>query len=60
MMVNSPDDPEPDDLTYRAWCVIANASDWDLLGPHAAEWREAAIRWRDDWHETLKADDDGE
>jgi len=40
------------DLLYEAWGVIANA-------PHGAwdedsEWRQAAIRWRDKWHEWLK------
>jgi hypothetical protein len=39
----------PDDLLYDAWCVIANAAGWD----EDSEWRRAAIRWRDNWHETM-------
>jgi hypothetical protein len=38
-----------DDLLYDAWCVIANAVGWD----DDTEWRRAAIRWRDAWHQTM-------
>jgi hypothetical protein len=35
-----------------AWCVIANAGvslgDWKSMTP---EWREVAIKWRDQWHQ---------
>lgn len=39
-------------LNDRAWGIIANASDgdWDQ---QSAEWRSAAIRWRDDWHDVM-------
>ena len=40
------------DLLYRAWTVIANAQGWDK----DTEWRRAAIRWRDAWHETLSGE----
>ena len=36
-----------------AWVVIANASDWILESKHAAEWREAAERWRDAYFASL-------
>ena len=50
----SADTPPPeDDLLYDAWCVIANAPGWE----DDTEWRRAAIRWRDKWHETLPSDD---
>lgn len=37
---------------YQAWVVIANVSEgnWD---DQTAEWKEAAIRWRDKYHEIL-------
>lgn len=41
----------PTDLLEIAWCVIANASDWD--NPDRTEWRKAAERWRDKYHQTL-------
>jgi hypothetical protein len=48
------DSAAPDDLLYDAWVLIANAHDWHLgYEPQHAEWREAAIRWRDRWHATL-------
>ena len=50
----SADTPPPeDDLLYDAWCVIANAPGWET----DTEWRRAAIRWRNRWHETLPSDD---
>lgn len=43
-----------DDLLYQAWTVIANAGggDWDKETP---EWKEAAEKWRDAWHQTFEA-----
>ena len=44
-----------------AWGLIANAPDWNVAddgtpcGNRAKTWREAAVRWRDDWHKTLAA-----
>lgn len=61
LIQNEDDDPptsttEADDLLYRAWTVIANASDW--LGeehtPKEQEWIDAAVRWRDEWHRYLE------
>jgi len=46
------DAPQPDDLLYEAWGVIANASGW----LEDTEWRAAAERWRDKWHATLSAE----
>lgn len=50
------DDPPPDDLAYRAWTIIANVGHrqggWDAQDP---EWVEAAIRWRDEFHDSLHA-----
>lgn len=42
----------PKDLPEAAWGIIANAGEgnWDNETP---EWREAAERWRDAYHETL-------
>jgi hypothetical protein len=42
----------PDDLLEAAWGIIANANggNWEDADP---EWRAAAIRWRDAYHETL-------
>jgi hypothetical protein len=42
------DDPSPDDPMYLAWTIIANARDWLLDDPQAAEWRAAAERFRDE------------
>lgn len=42
-----------DDLLYRAWAVIANASNWLADDSQSSEWVGAAIRWRDDYHATL-------
>lgn len=41
------------DLLELAWGIIANAGggDWDT---QTSEWKDAAIRWRDRYHETLK------
>ncbi len=44
---------EHDDLLEIAWGIIANATDWDL--DDRAEWRVAAERWRDRYHDTLSA-----
>ncbi len=46
----------PAGLLYEAWVVIANANggDWQSA---SVEWREAAERWRDEYHETLRAMD---
>jgi hypothetical protein len=44
---------EPDEALEIAWGIIANAygGNWDLA---TEEWREAAIRWRDEhWHPRL-------
>ena len=44
-----------DDLVYDAWAVIANVGHkqggWEAQDP---EWVEAAIRWRDRFHESLR------
>lgn len=47
-----PDADKLADLCMTAWGVIANVSGgrWD---EQSEEWREAATRWRDAWHETL-------
>jgi hypothetical protein len=48
----------PDDLSYQAWGVIANARDWLLAeegDQQSIQWREAAIRWRDRFHASLDA-----
>jgi hypothetical protein len=44
-----PADTEPatDDPIMEAWGIIANARDWLLDDEQAAEWVEAAQRWRD-------------
>jgi len=41
-----------DDLLETAWVIIANSygGNWDMAGK---DWREAAERWRDKYHETL-------
>lgn len=50
------------DHLYTAWTVIANAGpagdrgNWDAMDP---EWRDAAVRWRDRFHELL-ADGNGD
>lgn len=45
----------PSDLLYDAWTVIANVGvhrgGWDTQHD---DWRNAAERWRDRWHATLK------
>lgn len=46
------DDPQPDDLLYDAWCLIANAPGGWGEGA-VSTWQAAAERWRDRWHETL-------
>lgn len=51
----STEDTPHDGLDYWAWTIIANARDWHLTDPQAAEWREAAVRWRDAFHATLEA-----
>jgi hypothetical protein len=40
------------DLAYSAWVIIANAheGDWNAAPP---DWRKAAERWRDRFHEML-------
>lgn len=40
------------DLLEAAWVIIANAGggNWEL---ESQEWRDAASRWRDDYHRTL-------
>ena len=48
-----------DDPLYDAWCLIANApvQGWAFSGyptPEGTEWIEAAKRWRNAWHETIK------
>ena len=45
-------DTKANDLLDTAWTIIANAwsGDWDKATP---EWHLAAIRWRDNYHETL-------
>jgi len=46
-------DRQTDDMLEMAWGVIANATDWDR--DDRAEWRAAAERWRDRYHEHLDA-----
>ncbi len=43
----------PDDLIEAAWGIIANASDWNTEG--RGEWRGAAERWREGFHDLLAA-----
>lgn len=46
------------DHLYTGWTIIANAGppgdrgNWDAMDP---EWRDAAVRWRDRFHELLEA-----
>jgi hypothetical protein len=42
------------DLLYEAWGLIANAG-WDGLDKTEG-WQEAAIQWRDKYHEWLDRD----
>ena len=49
--------PDPADLLYDAWVVIANAAfsppvelDWPTAAAEGNEWAAAAIAWRDRWH----------
>lgn len=47
-------DPDSkDDALEAAWGIIANAhgGDWDKAGK---EWHDAAIRWRDNYHDNLR------
>jgi hypothetical protein len=44
--------PQPSDIAYNAWCVIANVSNGDWT-KQSQEWQDAAARWRDQWHATL-------
>jgi len=55
MTTDVPDDtPQPDDLNYEAWALLANAAYWDHTDKRrGAEWDAALIRWRDRWHATL-------
>ena len=49
-------DSEPgDQLAGWAWTIIANAlgGDWSLAPD---DWRQAAERWRDEYHTTLKSE----
>lgn len=47
------------DHLETAWGVIANAGvslgDWNSMTP---EWREAAEKWRDEWHRMLSANNE--
>lgn len=49
-----------DRLTMSAWGLIANAyeGNWDLAS-EASGWKEAAERWRDEFHTTLPSVDPG-
>ena len=42
------------DLLEAAWGIIANSygGDWDLASPQSG-WKEAAERWRDEYHALL-------
>jgi hypothetical protein len=47
-----------EDLTERAWGLIANAG-WDagsgdVTLAKTAGWHDAAIRWRDDYHASMR------
>ena len=42
-----------EDLTHTAWAIIANSANWNMEDPTSLEWRAAAIRWRDKYHESL-------
>lgn len=42
------------DLAEAAWGVIANAGGWDDPGCASPGWREAAERWRDQYHDLLR------
>jgi hypothetical protein len=48
------DKTNPSDLMEWAWGIIANAGggNWDLETP---EWQEAAAKWRDAYHEFIRA-----
>ena len=48
------DDPQPDDLNYDAWVLLANGAFWDHTdAENTAAWEAARTRWRDRWHATL-------
>ena len=42
-----------EDLLYRAWTIISNVSDgnWE---DQTEEWQNAAARWRNEFHDSLK------
>ena len=42
-----------EDLTHTAWGIIANSANWNMDDPTSLEWRAAAIRWRDKYHDSL-------
>ena len=42
-----------DQMLYRAWTIIENASNWYGTTEHDERWIEAAERWRDEWHATF-------
>ena len=44
-----------DPLLESAWGVIANAGGWDDPNVASPGWREAAERWRDEYHARLSA-----
>lgn len=46
------DIPQPYDLPYMAWTLLANVSegDWTKQTP---EWQGAVVRWRDEFHAWL-------
>lgn len=44
-----------DPLLESAWGVIANAGGWDDAHAATPGWREAAERWRDEYHARLSA-----
>ena len=46
------DDLPPDDLSYKAWVLLANVSDGDWT-KQTPEWQEAVVRWRDEFHTSL-------
>lgn len=59
--------PDPADLLYDAWTVIANACfsppvelDWQTAAAEGNEWAIAAIRWRDTWHAFLAVDQEAQ
>lgn len=48
------DSTQPDELSYDAWCLLANGAYWDQTDTvNTEKWLEGRDKWRDRWRETL-------